>query len=140
MDSNNKSIITFQTFDNPISANIIKARLEENGVPCFLSDENMVTLQPLYNFALGGIRLNIFEEDLQEANLILNEKENIQNVDEDTDGNVICSNCKSTNVKYGPATNKKFGLLTLIVSFLLFVYPFNIKKVYHCFDCGNEFN
>lgn len=139
MDSNNKPIITFQTFDNPISANIIKARLEENGIPCFLSDENMVTLQPIFNLALGGIRLNIFEEDLEEAQLIVNEKEDLQPVDEDSESTFICPKCKSTDVKYGAATNKKFGVLTLIVSFLLFVYPFKIKKVYHCFDCGNEF-
>ncbi|MEO8147898.1 MAG: DUF2007 domain-containing protein [Bacteroidia bacterium] len=134
------NIITFQTFDNPISANIIKARLEENGVHCFLSDENMVTLYPIYNLAVGGIRLNIFEEDLEEANLILNEKENLPTAIEESEGSVICPKCGSTNVKYGAATKEKFSILTLFISIVLLVYPFKIQKIYHCFNCGNEFD
>ncbi|MGV3548125.1 MAG: putative signal transducing protein, partial [Pedobacter sp.] len=34
-------IIIYSTFYNPIEANIVKAKLEDAGIPCFLTDENV---------------------------------------------------------------------------------------------------
>jgi len=52
-------IIVYRTFYNPIEANIIKAKLEDSGIPCFLTDENVATIQPLFNQAIGGVKLNV---------------------------------------------------------------------------------
>ncbi|MES2274697.1 MAG: DUF2007 domain-containing protein [Bacteroidota bacterium] len=68
---NQGHIITFQTFYDPMLAHIIRARLESNGIPCFISDENTIGANPFYNQAIGGIKLNIFEHDIEKANAIL---------------------------------------------------------------------
>ena len=67
-------IIVFQTFYNPIEANIIKSRLMDAGIQCFLSDEN-IGGQLGYNQAIGGVRLHLFEKDAETARDLLSEKE-----------------------------------------------------------------
>lgn len=61
------------TCDNSFQANVIKGRLENEGIPCFLKNEN-------FNFLYGGINSNsigvdimINEEDLEKAEAIIND-------------------------------------------------------------------
>jgi hypothetical protein len=44
-----------------MEANIVKAKLEDSGFACFLADENVATLNPLYNQAIGGVKLTLKE-------------------------------------------------------------------------------
>lgn len=131
-------IVVFQTFYNPIEANIVKSRLIDAGIQCFLSDENTITINPLYTQALGGVKLHLFERDVEDAKSILKD-ENVEIDLEEIEGAEVCPNCGSTNVGYVQATKKRFGIFTVIVSVLLAVYPFHAKKTYHCFNCGHEF-
>jgi len=134
-------IIVFQTYYNPIEANIVKSRLLDSGVQCFLSDENTITINPLYTQALGGVKLHLFEKDVELAKSIL-EDQDVQiplTEEAETATVAICPKCGSSNVGYVQATKKRFGIFTIIVSFLLMVYPFHAKKTYHCFNCEHEF-
>lgn len=145
-------IVVFETFYNPIEANIVKARLLDSGLQCFLTDENLVTINPLYTQALGGVKLHLFERDISAAKDILKEEvfhtelddnftketaggETVEGVEE----SAICPVCHSSNVGYVQATKNRFGILTMAVSLALMVYPFSVKKTHHCFNCGNEF-
>jgi len=66
-------IITFQTFYDPVLAHIVRARLEANGIDCFVSDDSALGGHPFYNQAVGGVKLNIFEDDLERCKAILAE-------------------------------------------------------------------
>lgn len=142
-------IVVLDTFYNPIEANIVKARLLDSGVQCFLSDENSITINPLYTQALGGVKLHVFERDVALAKSIL-EEEGLENsfqeegqdavISEKSSSGFTCPNCGSSHVGYVQATKKRFNLLTIIVSFLLMVYPFKVRKTQHCFDCEHEFD
>ena len=58
-------IVVFETFNSAIDANIVKAKLDAFGIPCFLSQENLTTLiTPILS---GGIRLHVFERDRERA-------------------------------------------------------------------------
>lgn len=137
-------IIVYSTYYNPIEANIVKGRLEDSDIACFLSDENVATIQPLYNQAIGGVKLNVFERDVAKIDALLKEEIDI-NIEEEqsaTETNVtqvVCEKCGSTNVGYGQATKDRFSLWTTLISLLLFVYPFKAKQCHHCYDCGHEF-
>lgn len=133
-------IVVYSTYYNPIEANIIKAKLEDSEIPCFLTDENISTIQPLFNQAVGGVKLNVFERDVERIHELLTDDHLLVSDYRANDEEiVICEKCKSTNVSYGQATKNRFSWWVTIISLLLFVYPFKVNKCYHCYDCGNEF-
>ena len=66
-------LVTIRTFNNSIEAHLVKTRLESEGILSFLFDENMVSLNPFYNSALGGIKLKINKLDVQRVEEILSE-------------------------------------------------------------------
>jgi hypothetical protein len=52
-------LITIATFDNMPAAYIAKGRLEAEGVPCWLKDENLGQTDWLYNIAVGWIKVQV---------------------------------------------------------------------------------
>lgn len=135
-------IVVFQTFSDPVNANIAKGLLDAHGIECFLSDENIITLNPLYNNAVGGIKLNVFEKDIDCISSILKSDYIPETTSEFTGnekGNIICPNCHSDNVSYGGSIKRKFGYFDVLLALLLMIYPFTMRKTYHCFECNHEF-
>ena len=135
-------IVVYESFTDPINANIIKGLLNSYGIECFLSDENMVTLNLMFSQAVGGVKLNVFEKDIHQIKAIL-QSQNIQNepyIDtKKEEDKIYCPECNSGNVGYGGSINSKFGYWHLFISLLLMIYPFSMRKAYHCFDCDHEF-
>lgn len=67
------ALITFKTFDNPIDAHILRCKLENEGILCYLFDEHIVSINPLFNLTVGGIKLKINDYHLYQAQTILKE-------------------------------------------------------------------
>lgn len=65
--------IQIRAFDNYIQAHIALGRLQEEYINCYLKDENTVTIDPLLNYAVGGIKLMVAASQAQRALEILNE-------------------------------------------------------------------
>ena len=141
----NDRTVVYSTYYNPIEANIIKARLEDSDFACFLADENVSTIQPLYNQAIGGVKLIVFERDVDAINQLLAEDNTIDDQgqfepeEQALNEEMVCEKCNSTNVGYGQATQDRFSLWATILSFITFTYPVKAEKCYHCYNCGNEF-
>lgn len=140
----NDRTTVYSTYYNPMEANIIRAKLEDSGFACFLADENVATLNPLYNQAIGGVKLIVFERDVEAINELLKEDSN-ESLDLETSqfpvleaSAAVCEQCGSKNVGFGLATKKKHGLFAIILSFLTFTTPAFAKKCHHCYDCGHE--
>ena len=68
-----KETKVLKTYDNLALANLERDLLLQHGVECFLSDENIVQLYPMFSSPFGGIRLHIFEKDTDLAEKILND-------------------------------------------------------------------
>ena len=144
---NTDRIVIYETFTDPIEANIVKGLLESFGIECFLTEENMVTLNAMYSTAVGGIKLNVFEKDTDRISAILqseNSTPEMTNESEKGESEITCPKCHSANVAYGGSVNKKFGFwnvltVSLITIFLFLSYPFSARKAYHCFNCSHEF-
>ncbi|MDB5134526.1 MAG: hypothetical protein JWP37_1129 [Mucilaginibacter sp.] len=64
---------------------IIKGKLESEGIKCFVKDELTVQANNLYSNAVGGVKLQVLEEDVERARVILTElgyiKEELVTVD-----------------------------------------------------------
>ena len=132
-------LVTIKTFDNSIEAHIMKSKLESENIMCFLLDENIVGLNPLYDVAVGGIKLKIKKSDVGQATEII--EESVKSSITNDQGEVVqCPNCKSEDIYSGfkSMTGAK-GILSAIVSFLFMVYPIYYRTVYKCKKCRTEF-
>lgn len=66
-------IVTLTTFMYPVEAYPLMMRLKQEGIECFLGDENIITALPFLSNAVGGIKVNINDKDLDKALLVLQE-------------------------------------------------------------------
>lgn len=133
-------MVTIKTFDNPIDAHLLKTKLESEGIFCYLADENIVGINPLLSNAVGGIKLNVDKEDVDDAIRIIKEMEGtpITDVENQT---ISCPNCGSTQV-LNNINNQKglFAKLATVLSFLTSSLPIYAKKSYLCKDCNTIFD
>jgi hypothetical protein len=63
---------TLAAFSKPIDAHMLIARLEGSGIAAFARDENMVTLDWLASNAIGGVKVDVADEDYERAVEIMN--------------------------------------------------------------------
>lgn len=110
------------------------------GIDSIMVNQNATDLMWHMNVAMGGIDLQVKESDLIEAQRILDLTAPIESQDDDekVDG-IVCPNCGSANVRFGPSTKSTLPFWGVILSILV-VFPFPwVKKRYHCFNCDSEF-
>jgi len=69
------NFIQLRAFDNYISAHITMSMLQDAGINCHLQDEYVLTLDPLLNPALGGMKLMVYPSQVERATLLLEEVE-----------------------------------------------------------------
>lgn len=132
-------LVTVRTFDNPIDAHLLKTKLESENIMCYLFDENIVRLNPLYNITVGGIKLKINESDLEKASQIIQQVEEATLTNDDGE-TLSCPRCNSTEIYSNFKSLKGTkGLFSLLVTIILVVYPIYFKSVNRCKECGHEF-
>lgn len=118
---------------------MMKSKLESENVMCFLFDENIVGLNPLFNITVGGIKLKINKRDIDKATKII-EEATMSSLINDQGKIIKYPNCNSEDLYSGFKSMKGIkGVLSAIISFLLMVFPIYYKTVYKCKVCGNEF-
>ncbi len=112
------------SFEYAADVQVIKAKLESEGIPVFLRDENTLNTDPLISSAIGGVKLSVYSRDKERAIEIYNE---IRPYAVDDKGDpIICPNCKAnrSEVYY----SRK--------SILHKLFPFLEEKKYKCTNCG----
>ncbi|WP_165370526.1 putative signal transducing protein [Hymenobacter persicinus] len=134
-------IVLLESFADPITAHLAKGRLEAEQIPCFLTNENLVSLNRLYGPASGGVRLHVREQDAPAAAEILRYETvpmTVARADDTPPADELhCPACDSTDVAFGPATRNTYSWPMLLLSMVL-GYPLRGKR-YHCFHCRHEF-
>ena len=150
----NEKFITVLTATYGYEIAVIRGRLESEGITCFVKDELTVQVYPFYSNAIGGVKLQVRESDLNRAVEILTETryikdEDLQSSDEFpclndySDGQpkandgvkILCPICGSEEV----VQSKKAGWFFLVTSLLLGCPTPFLQKKYYCFDCKQEF-
>jgi hypothetical protein len=66
-------LVTLQHFRDVPEALLAKGKLESAGIACVLADGNLVRMDWLLSNAIGGIRLQVHEQDADSARAILDE-------------------------------------------------------------------
>jgi hypothetical protein len=127
-------IVVFREFDNTIEANIIKAKLDAYGIPCFLTEENLANLYPGQQNMFLPVRLHLFQKDAEHARHVL--VESTMSVHDDS--TLSCPRCQSTFVQRDfPRKLSESFLAGLNVLFFGIFFP--QRKVNRCQHCEFEF-
>jgi len=133
------ALITIKTFDNPIDAHLLKSKLESEDIVCYLFDEHTVSMNPLYNITIGGIKLKINEFDLEKARIVYDSIHDTPYTD-DGGNAVTCPKCESTDLFTEYDTRRGVAaFFSSLIAFFFLVVPFYSKKMFKCKKCGEEF-
>lgn len=120
---------TIATFTKPEEAHLMRMRLEEAGIEAFLLDEHMIQMDLLQSNAIGGVRVQIADEDIQAARELLSSDAGA-GAAEPLDS-PACPKCGSTAVE-----RENFSRRFAYISLLLFGIPLLfIRRRLRCSDC-----
>lgn len=131
------SLLTVKVFVTRTEAHLFKSRLENEGIDCYLFDENIGGMNITYDVALGGIKVKVNSSDTERV------KEVLQKLEAEEKAKKIfikCPVCESTeHYENFISINGWKSFLAILMAFLTFSYPVYKKIVYKCKECGNEF-
>jgi hypothetical protein len=127
------NIIRLISCDTAVEAHLIKGKLNNEGIECYITNENIATLKPGFNDLLGfGVEIMINEEDLAKARELLKDKfENEETIS-------ICPFCGSDRIGIGYRKNKIAMYFFIILAMLLARPLGNINTKYYCKQCKKE--
>jgi Putative prokaryotic signal transducing protein len=109
--------IILNAYNNYVEAHIAKGVLEEQGISCWLKDENTITINPILTNAVGGIKIMVPKEDAQRALDILTALKNEQKLA------VACPKCGSHNIEMVSTPRKAINWFSAITTFFLVIMP-----------------
>jgi Putative prokaryotic signal transducing protein len=121
------------SYDNFLVANMTLGMLEENGINCHLKDENIVTIDPLLNPAVGGIKLMVADVQYERAITILKDAETnyIQQIP--------CKICKNNTLVMEEKINKPTTFWGKLKNKIAYGQAETYQKLYRCTNCNNLF-
>ncbi|MFL1012467.1 putative signal transducing protein [Flavisericum labens] len=134
----NDTFKTIARFQYSTEAQIIKGRLEAEGIQVFLSDNFTIDTDPLVSNAIGGVKLKVLSHQALKAQHIL---ESINKYSVDDEGNTIhCPSCKSEKIELFSTIKDVKSLFWFIFGFLFSSLPFYTRHKYKCEACKTEFD
>ena len=130
-------MVTLEHFRDMPEALLAKGKLESAGIHSMLADGNLVRMDWLLSNAIGGIRLQVDQRDLESARAVLNEPIPVELGDEALGGPFLqprCPRCYSLDIGFeGIDRFWTYGL------WLLLSFPIRVRKGnWKCYTCGVE--
>lgn len=122
--------------DLPI-AELAKAKLDSEGVACYLTNKQYVGMNWLYSQAIGGVKLFVKKRDENMAKSILetDESEYIAAMEDqfpEAEADDFCQKCGSSNLSYINRA-RFFGAISILFGMPLILFGIRYK----CQDCGH---
>ena len=107
---------------------MICMKLRAARIDSFIADQGITSVNALYSGAIGGIRIQIDENDLEKAKEVLFESEPVEK------GIFQCPQCSSDAVEY-ENVSKRAAFISL---FLISIPLTWAKRKCTCLDCGHK--
>lgn len=131
---------TFRTiarFQYTSEAQIMKGRLEADGIKVFLQDHFTIDTDPLVSNAIGGVKLKVLADDALRAQHILNSMH--QYAMDDEGKAMICPACQSDQVELFSTISSLKSLFAFLLGLISGTLPMHMRYKYKCDACGHEF-
>lgn len=130
-------LVTIRAFSTLWEAEMARSRLDAEGVPAFVKDGHTINMNWLYSNALGGVKVQVAERELEKARQILSAPFEVEVRDEGAEGCLIeCPRCGNENIHYR-VTGRRWTFLTWTLCGLPLIWP---RKRLHCGRCGHSWN
>lgn len=121
-------------YDNYVLANMALGLLQENNIECHLKDEYVVTIDPLLNPAVGGIKLMVAINEFEKAATIVKEAEN-NYLKEYT-----CNFCHTNNLIVEEKVDAPTTFWGVLKNKILYGQSNLYSKKYRCQNCKSLLN
>lgn len=118
------------SYDNFLVANMTLGLLQENGINCHLKDENIITVDPLLNPAVGGIKLMVEENDYFTALGLLKDAETAYL------RQVPCPHCHALSLELVEKTERPASLWGRLKNIIAYGQTDIHSRHYCCKSCG----
>lgn len=125
--------VIVDSFVDVIHADIVRGRLEAEGIPAILGNRNLVSVDWFYAQATGGVQVLVPSEHVDEARKIIAEIDagKFSGISAAFAQGDRCKNCGTTLVRKTPAS---WMLAFFSVHLLALPLPFR-KHVFYCPNC-----
>jgi len=135
-----ENIIVLDSFYEPLAAHLARTKLEAAGIPCFLTNENLVSLNRMYSPVAGGVRLHVYQRDAAQAAEVLRAAPVMRAepgglAEPATAQAEHCPRCGSGEVTYDAAAEPGAAHWFVALLSRLRRYPLQ-GRAHHCFHCG----
>lgn len=120
-------LVTIARYSLPYEAHIAWSRLDSEGIPAFVADEHTINMQWLLSDALGGVRLQVAEADVEAALAILAEDREQDLLEQEGVDATRCPHCGSTDTEYQQIGRRWAFLVFIGLDFPLFPVRDGIK-------------
>lgn len=130
-------LMTVASYSFPYQAQIARARLEVDGIQAYVADEHTITMQWLYSDALGGVKVQVREQDLSRARSILAEDLSVDAMivaadDKPLRTTICCEACGGSQLE--PCSIGVRGAWSMFLLLQFPLWPF--RRTLRCRDCG----
>ncbi len=125
-------MITVARMSKPEEAHLLRTRLEAGGVSAYVQDENTVQMDWFYSNAIGGVRVQIDERDLERAREIYQDGGGAL----EDEPLVRCPSCDSGDTETTEWPRRLSFFSAFVASLPLAVPGMNAR--FHCCECGHR--
>jgi hypothetical protein len=130
-------LVTLQQFRDVPEALLAKGKLESAGIACVLADGNLVRMDWLLSNAVGGIRLQVHQQDAESAREVLDEPIPTEFSEDEVGESYAqprCPRCYSLDIGF-----EKIDRFWTFGLWLLLSFPIPVRKdSWKCYTCGVE--
>ena len=127
---------TVASFREPFKAHLAQGRLEAEGIPAVVLDDHLVRLDWVLSQAIGGVKIQVHEENMSQAREILaadctEELSALERDQTEATPDSVCPKCGS-----GVLSSHPYSPWSLVPSLFFLVPVFFRRKKWVCRDCG----
>jgi hypothetical protein len=132
-----EELVTLWRYRDLPEALVAKSKLDSDAVWCALADNEIVRLDWFWSNAVGGVRLQVADEDVAHAMALLGEEIPAGFLAEETGAayeQLECPKCHSRDVRF----EYMYKGIALVFLWLLALPMWIPKGLWHCEDCLHE--